>query len=130
MAVELSEQELNQVSDALKGVWGRMERTDYGWRLVMPTSLVRMRVLPMVIDGQSRVISFAQFVECRDLNEGNFGGHQVLVKIGNQPKTLVVEKVLTSQNMNIFETPLNENDAFIPCLALDGSGCAFQWVTV
>lgn len=79
---------------------GRVQRTEEGYRFVLPTSLDRQRVTPFFSAGRPWVISNAQLLTFRPAESADAVGCLDTV-FGDTPVQVPVERVLPSENMNL-----------------------------
>jgi hypothetical protein len=130
LGLSLSDEEYQQIGRCLRVVCGQIKRIDQGYRLVFPSSLTRMRVIPFILKGQRYAVGGAQFLQFQaDTNEAGAAGSLIL-RSGLDSKSLQVDRVLPAENMNLFELPQGiDRPEWLSGVALDGAGETYFCVT-
>lgn len=126
----LPDDEYQQAGRCLRSVSGQIRRTEQGYRLALPCSLTRMRVVPFILKGQRYAVGFAQFIQFQpDTAEAGAAGSLIL-RSGVDSKSLQVDRILPAENMNLFELPEGiERPDWLSGVALDGAGDIYFCVT-
>jgi hypothetical protein len=105
MGLSLDEVALLEVAEVMVLMRGQVRQFKDGYRLVFPSSLTRMRVVPFMLKGQRYAVAAAQFVQFNPLEGGAEGSGKILLRAGQVTKSLEVDRVLASENANISPIP-------------------------
>ncbi len=139
--VSPSKLELDHAGKMVAGLSGRLEFVDNAIRLIVPSSLKRMRVIPFVRGSDQFVVSWAQLVSVANVantfgTSDALGGaegcpKEISLLSGNQTFTLYVEELLPVANMNIFALPtaLTGPD-WLRGVALDNANQPYSWISL
>ena len=101
----LNEPEMEQVAGVLHKMCGQVRATQDGYRLVFPSSLSRMRVVPFMLKGQRYAVAAAQYVQFESEPDQAEGVGKILLRSGQVTKALLVDRVLPAENANITPIP-------------------------
>lgn len=139
--VSPSSVELDHAGRLVAELSGRLEFVDRSIRLIVPSSLKRMRVIPFVRGADQFVISWAQLVSVSNV-ENTFGTSDALGGAEGCPKvitllsgtsnaTLYAEELLPVANMNVFILPgaLTGPD-WLRGVALDQANQPYSWISL
>lgn len=136
-----AQHELDHAGKMVAGLSGRLEFVDNAIRLIVPSSLKRMRVIPFVRGSDQFVVSWAQLVSVTNVTNtfgtaDALGGaegcpKEISLLSGNQTFTLYVEELLPVANMNIFALPsaLTGPD-WLRGVALDNANQPYSWISL
>lgn len=105
LAINLNNDEFQQLGQCMAAVSGHVKRLAEGYRLVFPCSLSRMRMTPYFQNGQRFAVGAGQFIQFDPHAEGSGYAGLLTLCSGLATQTLEVERVLPAQNMNIYEVP-------------------------
>lgn len=132
VAPSLSHDDYAQIGQCLQKVAGHIKRTPEGFRLVFPSSMTRMRMMPFIRRNQRYVASASQFVQFQpDSEDSGFSG-TLMLRLGMANQYLQADRMLPAENMNVFDVPEGIKRPEGVCgVALDGTGeiyyfCDFQ----
>lgn len=132
VAPSLSHDDYAQMGQCLQKVAGHIKRTPEGFRLVFPSSMTRMRMMPFIRRNQRYVASASQFVQFQpDSEDSGFSG-TLMLRLGMANQYLQADRMLPAENMNVFDVPEGIKRPEGVCgVALDGTGeiyyfCDFQ----
>ena len=132
VAPSLSHDDYAQIGQCLQKVAGHIKRTPEGFRLVFPSSMTRMRMMPFIRRNQRYVASASQFVQFQpDSEDSGFSG-TLMLRLGMANQYLQADRMLPAENMNVFDVPEDIKRPEGVCgVALDGTGeiyyfCDFQ----
>lgn len=121
--LSLSDEEYQRMGHCMRAISGQAKRTEQGYRLVFPSSLTRMRVIPFILKGQRYVVGGAQFVQFQPDTAETGAAGSLILRSGVDSKSLQVDRVLPAENMNLFELPRGiERPEWLSGVALDGAG--------
>jgi hypothetical protein len=101
----LNETEFEEVAQVMTHMRGQVRETPEGYKLVFPTSLARMRVIPFVLNKQRYAVAAAQYVQFEAAQQAPEGAGKVLLRAGRVTKALTVDQVLAAENANITPIP-------------------------
>jgi hypothetical protein len=101
----LNPSEWDQVGQVLADMRGQVRETEVGYRLVFPSSLNRMRVVPFMLKGQRYAVAASQYLDFEPMDSPTEGAGKIMMRSGNVTKALAVDCVLTAQNANVTPIP-------------------------
>lgn len=128
IGVEMSDAEAEVVGECLRQMQGKLRKVTGGYGLVMPSSLGRMRVTPFVLKGQRYAVAWAQFVQYQE--PAGEGRGRLILSAGQTSRSIGVDAVLPSENMNIFPVPPQiVRPAWLTGVAIDGGGETYLCVS-
>lgn len=104
VGLSLKDDELAPAGEKLQAIQGRIQHSGDGYRLVLPCSLLRMRMHPFVLQGQKQVVSGPQFIQMQPLADGQ-PGRRIDLRAGATDVSLHADRVLPAQNMNVYPIP-------------------------
>lgn len=133
--------ELDHAGRLIANLSGRLEYVDRVVRLIVPSSLKRMRVIPFVRGADQFVISWAQLVSVTNVantfgTSDVLGGaegcpKEVILQSGCQSHTLYAEELLPVANMNVFTLPTAlTGPEWLRGVALDNANQAYSWISL
>lgn len=139
--VSPSQLELEHAGKMVAGLSGRLEFVDSAIRLIVPSSLKRMRVIPFVRGSDQFVVSWAQLVSVGNVantfgTADALGGaegcpREITLLSGNQTFTLYAEELLPVANMNIFALPSAlTGPEWLRGVALDNASQPYSWISL
>jgi hypothetical protein len=120
---------------------GRLEFIDQSVRLIIPSSLKRMRLIAFMRGSDQFVVSWAQLVSVGNVlnTVGTFdalGGaegcpKEISLLCGLQRYTLYAEELLPVSNMNVFTLPsLLKGPDWLRGIALDHANKPYSWISL
>ena len=123
VAPSLSHDDYAQIGQCLQKVAGHIKRTPEGFRLVFPSSMTRMRMMPFIRRNQRYVASASQFVQFQpDSEDSGFSG-TLMLRLGMANQYLQADRMLPAENMNVFDVPEGIKRPEGVCgVAIDGTG--------
>lgn len=123
VAPGLTHEDYLLIGECLKKVAGHIKRTPEGFRLVFPSSLTRMRMMPFMRKNQRYVAAAGQFVQFQpDSEDAGFSG-TLMLRAGIDNQNLQVDRMLPAENMNVFDVPVGiQRPEGVSAVALDGFG--------
>ncbi len=104
LGLSLKENELALAGERLQLIQGRIQHSGDGYRLVLPCSLLRMRMHPFVLHGQKQVVSGPQFIQSHPLPDDP-PGRRIDLRAGATDVSLHADILLPALNMNVFPIP-------------------------
>jgi hypothetical protein len=104
LGLSLKDTELAQTGERLQLIQGRIQHNGDGYRLVLPCSLLRMRMHPFVLHGQKQVVSGPQFIQSHPL-PNHPTGRRIDLRAGATDVSLHADVLLPPINMNVFPIP-------------------------
>ena len=139
--VSPGEAELDHASCLVANLSGRLEYVDQTIRLIVPSSLKRMRVIPFIRGADQFALSWAQLVSVTNVantfgTSDALGGaegcpKEITLLSGRQTYTLYAEELLPVANMNVFALPsLLTGPDWLRGVALDNSNQSYSWLSL
>lgn len=104
LGLSLKDTELAETGERLQLIQGRIQHNGDGYRLVLPCSLLRMRMHPFVLHGQKQVVSGPQFIQSHPL-PNHPTGRRIDLRAGATDVSLHADVLLPPINMNVFPIP-------------------------
>lgn len=133
--------ELENAGQLVANLSGRLEFVNHSVRLIIPSSLKRMRLIAFMRGSDQFVVSWAQLVSVGNVQNtvGTFddlGGaegcpKEITLICGFKKCTLYAEELLPVSNMNIFALPsLLTGPDWLRGVALDNANQPYSWISL